>query len=45
MITIDCPICDGSATTDERLAIVECEACGVGVDVASDPVIALEAAA
>jgi hypothetical protein len=45
MITIDCPLCDGSATTDERLVTVTCDRCGVSVDVAADPVVALDAAA
>jgi hypothetical protein len=45
MITIDCPICDGAATTDETLATLSCEGCGVSVDVAADPVLALDAAA
>jgi hypothetical protein len=45
MITIDCPICDAAATTDETLCTVTCDGCGVTVDVAADPVAALEAAA
>jgi hypothetical protein len=45
MITIDCPLCHGTATTDETLTSVSCDGCGVSVDVAADPVIALDAAA
>ena len=37
MITIDCPFCAGEATTDEALAAIACEACGVAVEVAADP--------
>jgi hypothetical protein len=45
MITIDCPLCDGDATTDGDLTAVTCDACGVTVDVASDVVTELAAAA
>ncbi len=37
MITIDCPICADSATVDEALDIVTCDACGVTTSVAADP--------
>lgn len=37
MITIDCPLCAGDATTDESLVVVACEACGVVLEVAADP--------
>jgi hypothetical protein len=45
MITIDCPLCDGVASTDETLDTVTCDGCGVTVDVAADAVVALELAA
>ena len=45
MITIDCPICDGEATTDERLTSVVCDGCGIATDVAPDAPSILEAAA
>ena len=45
MITIDCPLCAGEATTDETLAAVTCDGCGVTAEVAADPVVALDAAA
>ncbi len=45
MFTIDCPLCAGEATTDEWLTLVECDGCGVTVEVAPDPVGLLEAAA
>jgi hypothetical protein len=45
MITIDCPLCDGDATTDDHLTAVTCDACGVTVDVAADAVTELAAVA
>jgi hypothetical protein len=45
MITIDCPLCAGEATTDETLSAITCDGCGVSVEIAPDRVIALEAAA
>lgn len=45
MITIDCPLCDGDATTDEALSAIACDGCGVTVDVAADPTAMLDAAA
>ena len=45
MITIDCPLCAGEATTDEALSAVTCDGCGVSIEVGPDPAIALEAAA
>lgn len=45
MLTIDCPLCAGQATTDEALALVACEACDLVVEVAPDPAIRLDAAA
>jgi hypothetical protein len=45
MITIDCPFCDGEATTDERLTTVNCDGCGIAIDVAPDATSVLEAAA
>jgi ribosomal protein S27E len=45
MLTIDCPLCAGQATTDEALTHLACDGCGVTVDVAPDNVRVLEAAA
>jgi hypothetical protein len=45
MITIDCPFCDGEATTDERLTTVVCDGCGIATDVTPDGTSILEAAA
>lgn len=47
MITIDCPFCDGTATTDEALVAVRCDGCGVAVDVVPEvtPVRELDRAA
>jgi hypothetical protein len=45
MITIDCPLCAGQASTDEPLTLVTCEGCGVAFEIAPDPFIALEAVA
>lgn len=33
MITIDCPLCAGEATTDDALTNVTCEGCGVTVEI------------
>ena len=43
MITIDCPLCAGEATTDEGLTLVTCDGCGTtvpggGVNQNSSPV-------
>jgi hypothetical protein len=45
MITIDCPLCAGEATTDEALTLVTCDGCGISAQIAADPVVALEAVA
>ena len=45
MITIDCPLCAGEATTEEALTLVTCDDCGISAEVAPDPVRALDAAA
>lgn len=46
MLTIPCPLCADTATTDDGLTVVSCERCGVAVEVAPDPEIpALPAAA
>jgi hypothetical protein len=45
MITIDCPFCDGEATTDGRITTVVCDGCGIATDVAADVASILEAAA
>ena len=45
MITIDCPLCAGEATTDDTLSTLTCDGCGVTVDVAPDTNRALEIAA
>jgi hypothetical protein len=45
MITIDCPICDGDATTDEALSFLDCDGCGTTLEVAPDPAAVLDAAA
>jgi ribosomal protein S27E len=37
MLTIDCPLCAGEATTDDALTFVACDGCGV-TEVAPDPV-------
>lgn len=36
MITIDCPLCAGEATTDDALTSVTCEGCGVTVEIAPE---------
>jgi hypothetical protein len=45
MVTIDCPICMGQATIDDRLTLVACDGCGVTVEVAPEPIAVLEVAA
>jgi hypothetical protein len=45
MITIDCPSCSDEATIDEALTAATCDGCGVSVDIAPDPALALDAAA
>ncbi len=45
MLTIDCPLCAGTASMDETWTVLECDGCGVAVDVAADPVSAQAAAA
>lgn len=41
MIIIDCPLCDGQGATDGALTVVACEDCGVAVEVAPDPTLAV----
>ena len=45
MLTIDCPLCTGEATTDEALTFVACDGCGVSVEIAPEPGLRLEVAA
>jgi hypothetical protein len=45
MITIDCPICDGDATTDEAMSVLDCDGCGTTLETAPDPTAVLDAAA
>ena len=45
MLTIDCPLCAGQATTDDALSLVACDGCGVTVEVAPDPAHNLDVAA
>ena len=45
MITIDCPLCAGEATTDDALVVLSCDGCGVVTEIAPDPSNVLDAAA
>jgi hypothetical protein len=45
MLTIDCPLCAGEATTDDALTIVTCDGCGIATEIAVDPIVALQPAA
>ena len=45
MTTIDCPFCSGDAFVEPALETITCDGCGVTVEVAPDPVVALDAAA
>jgi transcription elongation factor Elf1 len=38
MITFECPWCAGPASADAELEHVSCDACGISVEVAPDPV-------
>ena len=40
---LDCPLCAGQATIDEELTALRCDGCGVTVEVAADPAVALAA--
>jgi len=45
MLTIDCPLCAGVATTDEAMTLVACDGCGITVEVAPDSARLLAVAA
>lgn len=45
MITIDCPLCAGEATTDDALTNVTCDGCGMTVEIAPEIGGPLEVAA
>jgi hypothetical protein len=45
MISIDCPICAGEASTDDDLTVMTCDGCGVAVEVAPDATTVLGVAA
>jgi ribosomal protein S27E len=45
VITIECPFCEGDATTDETLSVVACDGCGSTLDVAADPAAIIDVAA
>ena len=34
---LDCPLCSGHATIDDDLSTVQCDGCGIRVDIAPDP--------
>ena len=42
MDTTDCPFCGGQADTDAGLLHLDCDGCGVTVEVAPDPTPARE---
>jgi primosomal protein N' len=39
MLDLDCPWCEGSMAVDDDRSQVECDACGVRVELAADPVV------
>ncbi len=45
MLTIDCPLCAGEATTDEALTLVACDVCGLSAEVTPDAAIEFKTAA
>lgn len=38
MLTTDCPLCGHTATLDPELTTLDCDACGIAVEIATDPV-------
>jgi ribosomal protein S27E len=40
MLLVDCPLCDRPAPFDAPAGELDCEACGVRLDVASDDAVA-----
>jgi hypothetical protein len=40
MLLADCPLCDGPAPVDAATGDLECDACGVRLDVAPDASLA-----
>jgi hypothetical protein len=45
MLQLECPLCDGDARMDETVSRLDCDACGVSLEVAPDPLVALDVAA
>ncbi len=44
-VRVDCPLCDGPATFEPAEGDLDCPACAVRLELATDPVRALPAAA
>jgi transcription elongation factor Elf1 len=40
MNAIECPFCDSTATVDARLDTLDCDVCGIVVEIATDPIAA-----
>jgi hypothetical protein len=45
MLIVDCPLCDGPVPFDTEEATLDCDACGVRLEVAERDLVALPAAA
>ena len=45
MLIVDCPCCDGPAPFDAEVGSLECDACGVRLELAADDAPVLAAAA
>jgi hypothetical protein len=45
MLFVDCPICDGPSPLDAADVALECDACGIRVEIAEPDPVALPAAA
>ncbi|MEX1172297.1 MAG: hypothetical protein WEG56_06760 [Chloroflexota bacterium] len=37
MFTIECPLCEADAATDAALTLLDCDRCGIVVEIAPDP--------
>ncbi len=45
MLHVDCPLCGDAAPYDEASDAIACDHCGIRLDVAAEPEVALAAAA
>ena len=45
MLIVDCPLCDRAAPFDAEAGALECDACGVRLEIGPEPATELAAAA